>query len=53
VTIKGGTVKDFGAYGVRLAGVQRNHVVDMQMDGQLHRHRPRRSPRRTSSSAAP
>jgi len=31
VTIKGGTVKDFGAYGVRLAGVQRNHVVDMQM----------------------
>ena len=31
VTIKGGTVKGFGAYGVRLAGVQRNHVVDMQM----------------------
>jgi hypothetical protein len=31
VTIKGGTVKGFGAYGVRLAGVQRNHVVDMKM----------------------
>jgi nitrous oxidase accessory protein NosD len=27
--IKGGTVKGFGAYGVRLAGVERNHVVDM------------------------
>jgi hypothetical protein len=33
VTIKGGTVKGFGAYGVRLAGVQRNHVVDMKMTG--------------------
>jgi hypothetical protein len=31
VTIKGGTVQGFGAYGVRLAGVQRNHVVDMKM----------------------
>jgi Periplasmic copper-binding protein (NosD) len=31
VTIKGGTVKGFGAYGVRLAGVERNHVVDMAM----------------------
>ena len=31
MTIKGGTVKGFGAYGVRLAGVQRNHVVDMKM----------------------
>jgi hypothetical protein len=31
VTIKGGTVKGFGAYGVRLAGVERNHVVDMKM----------------------
>ena len=31
VTIKGGTVKGFGAYGVRLAGVQSNHVVDMKM----------------------
>ena len=31
VTIKDGTVQGFGAYGVRLAGVQRNHVVDMQM----------------------
>jgi large repetitive protein len=33
VTIKGGTVKGFGAYGVRLAGVQRNHVTDMKMTG--------------------
>src|SRR5512132_3515700 len=33
VTIKGGTVKGFGAYGVRLAGVQRNHVSDMKMTG--------------------
>ena len=33
VTIKGGTVKGFGAYGVRLAGVQRDHVVDMKMTG--------------------
>jgi Right handed beta helix region len=33
VTIEGGTVKGFGAYGVRLAGVQRNHVVDMKMTG--------------------
>jgi hypothetical protein len=31
VTIKGGTVKGFGAYGVRLADAQRNHVVDMTM----------------------
>ena len=31
VTIKGGTVKGFGAYGVRLAGVRHNHVVDMKM----------------------
>jgi hypothetical protein len=31
VTIEGGTVQGFGAYGVRLAGVQRNHVVDMKM----------------------
>jgi hypothetical protein len=31
VTIRGGTVKGFGAYGVRLAGVERNHVVDMTM----------------------
>ena len=31
VTIKGGTVKGFGAYGVRLAQVQRNHVTDMTM----------------------
>jgi hypothetical protein len=31
VTITGGTVHGFGAYGVRLAGVQRNHVVDMRM----------------------
>jgi len=31
VTIKGGTVKGFGAYGVRLAGVERNHVVGMTM----------------------
>jgi hypothetical protein len=31
VTIKGGTVKGFGAYGVRLAGVERNHVVGMKM----------------------
>jgi hypothetical protein len=33
VTIKGGAVKGFGAYGVRLADAQRNHVVDMQMTG--------------------
>jgi Right handed beta helix region len=33
VTIKGGTVKGFGAYGVRLAGVQRNHLTDMKMTG--------------------
>jgi hypothetical protein len=33
VTIKGGTVKGFGACGVRLAAVQRNHVVDMKMTG--------------------
>jgi hypothetical protein len=33
VTIKGGTVKGFGAYGVRLAGVQGNHVVGMTMTG--------------------
>src|SRR6266545_1277261 len=33
VTIRGGTVKGFGAYGVRLAGVQRNHVTDMKMTG--------------------
>jgi hypothetical protein len=33
VTIRGGTVKGFGAYGVRLAGVQRNHVEDMAMTG--------------------
>jgi hypothetical protein len=33
VVIKGGTVKGFGAYGVRLAGVQHNHVVDMEMTG--------------------
>ena len=33
VTIKGGTVEGFGAYGVRLAGVQHNHVVDMKMTG--------------------
>jgi parallel beta helix pectate lyase-like protein len=33
VTIKGGTVEGFGAYGVRLAGVQHNHVVDMKMAG--------------------
>ena len=33
VTIKGGTVKGFGAYGVRLADAQRNHVVDMKMTG--------------------
>src|SRR5919201_2789415 len=33
VTIKGGTVKGFGAYGVRLAQVQRNHITDMQMTG--------------------
>jgi hypothetical protein len=31
VTIKGGTVKGFGAYGVRLADAERNHVVDMTM----------------------
>jgi hypothetical protein len=31
VTIKGGTVQGFGAYGVRLAGVQRNLVVDVTM----------------------
>jgi hypothetical protein len=31
VTIEGGTVQGFGAYGVRLAGVHRNHVVDMKM----------------------
>jgi hypothetical protein len=31
VTIRGGTVKGFGAYGVRLAGVERNHVEDMAM----------------------
>jgi hypothetical protein len=33
VTIRGGTVKGFGAYGVRLAQVQRNRVVDMRMTG--------------------
>jgi nitrous oxidase accessory protein NosD len=33
VTIRGGTVKGFGAYGVRLAGVQRNEVEDMTMTG--------------------
>src|SRR5919201_1131189 len=33
VTIKGGTVKGFGAYGVRLAQVQRNHVTGMTMTG--------------------
>jgi hypothetical protein len=33
VTIKDGTVKGFGAYGVRLAGAQGNHVVDMKMTG--------------------
>jgi parallel beta helix pectate lyase-like protein len=31
VTIRGGTVKGFGAYGVRLAQVQRNRVQDMTM----------------------
>jgi hypothetical protein len=31
VTIKGGTVKGFGAYGVRLADAKRNHVVAMTM----------------------
>jgi Right handed beta helix region len=33
VTIKGGTVKGFGAYGVRLADAKRNVVRDMQMIG--------------------
>ena len=31
VTIRGGTVRGFGAYGVRLAGVQRNHVRAVRM----------------------
>jgi parallel beta helix pectate lyase-like protein len=31
VTIRGGTVKGFGAYGVRLAQVQRNHVQGVTM----------------------
>jgi hypothetical protein len=33
VTIKGGIVKGFGAYGVRLADAKRNVVRDMQMIG--------------------
>jgi parallel beta-helix repeat protein len=33
VTIKGGTVKGFGAYGVRLAGVNGNVVNDLRMTG--------------------
>jgi nitrous oxidase accessory protein NosD len=33
VTIRGGTVSGFGAYGVRLANANRNVVEDMQMTG--------------------
>jgi parallel beta-helix repeat protein len=33
VTIRGGTVSGFGAYGVRLANANRNLVVDMRMTG--------------------
>ena len=41
VTIKGGTVKGFGAYGVRLADAKRTRRR-REDDRQLHRHRPRR-----------
>jgi nitrous oxidase accessory protein NosD len=33
VTIRGGTVSGFGAYGVRLAGADRNVVEDMKLTG--------------------